>query len=75
MLASLALGARDEWSEIGLVDLPHDRFPPEPARYLGGRLVRAAVVRKEAAELRGARPSRLDLQLAKLAPAGLEDKG
>lgn len=75
VLASLALGLRDEWSEIGLVDLPHDRFPPEPARYLGGRLVRAAVVRKEAAELRGARPRRLDLRLAALAPAGLEDKG
>jgi len=74
VLASLALGLQDEWSEIGLVDLPHDRFPPEPARFLGGRLVRAAVVRKEAAELRGERPRRLDLRLAALAPAGLEDK-
>lgn len=74
VLASLALGVRDEWSEIGLVDLPHDRFPPEPARFLGGKLVRAAVVRKEAAELRGARPRRLDVGLAGLAPAGLEDK-
>lgn len=74
ILCSLALGIRDEWSEIGLVDLPHERFPPEPARYLGGRLVRAAVVRKEDAQRRGMRPRAMDVRLSELAPAGLEDK-
>jgi hypothetical protein len=36
--------------------------------------VRAAVASKERAEIEGKKPSRLAVQLAKLAPAGLEDK-
>ncbi len=75
ILASLALGIDDEWSRTPLVDRPHEAFPPEPIRWLGGRIVRGAVIRKEAAERGGRRPSALAVGLAKLAPAGLEDKG
>ena len=75
ILASLALGLDDEWSASPLVDRPHQRFPPEPIRYLGGRLVRRAVVGKEAAERAGVRPHGLAVALARLAPKGLEDKG
>jgi putative aminophosphonate oxidoreductase len=74
ILASLALGLDDEWSRTPLVDRAHQRFPREPVRFLGGRLVREAVIRKERAEARGAAPRRTAVQLAKLAPAGLEDK-
>jgi putative aminophosphonate oxidoreductase len=71
ILASLALGLDDEWSRAGLVQDPAGRFPPEPFRYVGGRLVRSAVERKEDAEDRGGRAGRLTLLLANLAPAGL----
>jgi glycine/D-amino acid oxidase-like deaminating enzyme len=75
ILASLALGLDDEWSATPLVDRPHQRFPPEPVRYLGGQLVRRAVVGKEAAERAGRRPRALAKAMARLAPKGLEDKG
>jgi glycine/D-amino acid oxidase-like deaminating enzyme len=71
IIASLALGLDDEWSRAGLAREPAGRFPPEPVRYLGGRLVRSAVERKEAAEDRGTRTDRLTLRLAELAPSGL----
>ncbi|MBD4391598.1 amine oxidase, partial [Xanthomonas citri pv. citri] len=45
-----------------------------PLRYLGGSLVRNAVLRKERAELAGTAPSATDRFLARFAPAGLEDK-
>jgi putative aminophosphonate oxidoreductase len=75
ILASLALGADDEWSRCGLVDRPHDLFPPEPIRFVGAQVVRRAVVRKERDEARGRPPRELAVRLAALAPAGLEDKG
>lgn len=74
ILASLALGVRDEWSTCPLVGRRCKTFPPEPLRYLGGSLVRNAVIRKERAEMSGVRPSAIDRMLAGLAPAGLEDK-
>ena len=74
VLASLALGTEDEWSQTPLVDRPHQRLPPEPVRFLGGHLVREAVLRKERTEARGATPRPAAVRLAKLAPAGLEDK-
>ena len=74
ILASLALGREDEWSRHPLVGRSVGRFPPEPIRYVGAHVVRAAVAAKERAEMRGDRPSRIAVQLARLAPAGLEDK-
>ena len=74
ILRSLALGLRDEWSECPLVEQRFERFPPEPFCYLAARVVRGAVVRKETAELRGRRARSIDVRLASLAPAGLEDK-
>lgn len=74
ILSSLALGIDDEWSRSALVDRTIDRFPPEPIRFTGAQVVRAAVTRKERAEAQGREPSDLAVRLAKLAPAGLEDK-
>jgi putative aminophosphonate oxidoreductase len=71
ILASLALGKHDEWATCGLVRHRPERFPPEPFRFIGGHLVKSAIVRKERAEDAGRTPSRLDTALVKLAPAGL----
>jgi glycine/D-amino acid oxidase-like deaminating enzyme len=71
-LASLALEAKDEWASSPMVEQRPARFlPAEPARYLGGQLVRAAVRRKDAAEDAGRAPGRVDRALAGLAPSGL----
>jgi hypothetical protein len=56
------------------VGRPATGFPPEPVRFLGAHLVRSAVASKEKAEMAGRKPSFLAAQIAKLAPAGLEDK-
>jgi len=74
VLAALALRAQNEWADHPLVDRPATRFPPEPIRFLGGHIVRAAVERKERAEIRDRAPSWLSVKLASLAPAGIEDK-
>jgi len=71
ILASLALGVSDEWSESPLARGPVSRFPPEPARFVGGHVVRAAVARKERTEDAGRTPDRVTRALASLAPAGL----
>jgi putative aminophosphonate oxidoreductase len=71
ILSSLALGRDDEWSGCGVVGLPGLRFPPEPFRFLGGHVVRAAIERKERLEDAGRRPDPLTRGLVRLAPAGL----
>jgi putative aminophosphonate oxidoreductase len=71
ILASLVLDADDDWSRCGLARGPVGRFPPEPARFVGGHVVRAAVARKERADDEGRRAGRLTRALAGLAPAGL----
>lgn len=74
ILASLALQRNDEWANCSLVGRTCRTFPPEPFRYFGGQMVRSAVIRKERAEFVGRSASKLDILLAELAPAGLEDK-
>jgi len=75
MLASNVLGRVDEWSGLTecLERARHGRFPPEPVRYIGGQIVRAAVARKEMAERLRRKPSRLDRALARLAPGSISD--
>lgn len=56
-LASLALGRRDEASRLPLVDAGPAAFvPPEPLAYLGGSLVRGAMIRRDRAEENGGAP-------------------
>ncbi len=74
VLAGLVLGD-PEARACGLVDQEPDPFVPEPARYLGAQVVRAAVIRKERAEAANRPPRKLAVRVAALAPAGLEDKG
>ena len=68
ILASLALGRRDEWTSLPVVgDRAAPRaFPPEPLRFLGARAIREAITRREEAEEAGRRPNRLTLELSRV---------
>lgn len=57
ILASLALGARDDWTALPLVERRPRRLPPEPLRYAGGKLVRWGTLASEEAFAAGRRPS------------------
>jgi len=60
ILASLVMGRSDGWTALPLLDRgPRRPLPPEPLKRLGGRAVRAAVLRVEEAEEDGRRPSAL----------------
>jgi glycine/D-amino acid oxidase-like deaminating enzyme len=56
ILASLALDRRDEPTRLALVDPPAVKVPPEPFHYIGGAVVRRAMLDKEAALEAGRRP-------------------
>jgi glycine/D-amino acid oxidase-like deaminating enzyme len=71
ILASLALGREDDYSRCGLVRRPPKGLPPEPLRYAGGRLVQAAVRRKEQAADDHRTARKIDVALTRLAPNGL----
>ncbi len=58
ILASLALGADDEWTRLPLVTRSVPTLPPEPLRRIGGGLVRSAIMACEAAEEQERRPPR-----------------
>ena len=54
-LASLALDRRDDLTRLALVAPDAVHVPPEPFRYVGGSIIRAALLRKESAEEQGGR--------------------
>jgi len=66
ILSGLALGVRDEVTTLPLVAPPVKHFPPEPARWLGGSLIREALIRKDAAEDRGERAGAVTRGVANL---------
>ncbi len=71
ILASLVLGADDEWTRLPLATRRPPSLPPEPLRRLGGGLVRASIMACEEAEEQGRRAplaARAGRRLA--APAG-----
>lgn len=69
IMASLALGRDDAWSRCGLVGLgKRTRLPPEPLRYLGARVVRRAIRRKNDLEILDRKPGPVTRFLAGLAP-------
>jgi glycine/D-amino acid oxidase-like deaminating enzyme len=57
ILASLALGADDEWTRLPLATRRVPWLPGEPFRRVGGGLVRASIMACEEAEERGVRAS------------------
>ncbi|WP_337181608.1 FAD-binding oxidoreductase [Shinella sp.] len=69
IMASLVLGRDDAWSRCGLVGLDRrTRLPPEPLRYLGARVVRRAIRRKNDLEIRNRTADPVTRFLAGLAP-------
>ena len=56
ILASLVLGADDEWARLPLASRRVPGLPGEPFRRLGGGLVRASIMACEEAEEQGRRP-------------------
>lgn len=75
ILASMALDKDDEWAHTGLAAHPKGALPPEPARYLGGLVVRAAIARKENIEDANRVPGRLTKLIAGLDPTSFVDRG
>jgi glycine/D-amino acid oxidase-like deaminating enzyme len=71
ILASSALERVDEWSTTQLNKGAKVLYPPEPARFFGGLLVREAVCRKEEGEEEGVKPNPVIGALASLASARL----
>ena len=63
-LASLALDRRDAASRLALISPPAQTVPPEPFRYLGGSIIRRAILRTETALERGDRPGPLTRAVA-----------
>jgi glycine/D-amino acid oxidase-like deaminating enzyme len=56
ILARLALDRRDERTSLAIVEPSRKLFPPEPFRYVGGSVIRGALLRKDAAEDAGRKP-------------------
>jgi glycine/D-amino acid oxidase-like deaminating enzyme len=55
ILASLVLGADDEWGRLPLVNRDMPKLPPEPLKRLGSAPIRAATIAVEDAEQNGRR--------------------
>jgi glycine/D-amino acid oxidase-like deaminating enzyme len=66
ILARLALDRRDERTALAIVDPDRKLFPPEPFRYVGGSLIRRALMRKDAAEDAGRAPAPVTALVASL---------
>ncbi len=59
ILARLALDRRDELTALAIVEPDRALFPPEPVRFLGGAVIREALVRRDAALDEGRAPDPL----------------
>ncbi len=73
ILASMTLDRDDEWSNTPLVlrGKPTVFLPAEPVRYLGSKIVRAAVERKTRLEDAGLNPGKVTRALSTMVPGGL----
>jgi hypothetical protein len=70
ILAGRVLGSDEPLTRLPIVGRARPRFPPEPMRYVGARLLRAAMIDREDAEEAGLRPRRL-VRLATRVPRWL----
>ncbi len=59
ILARLALDRRDEVTNLAIVEPGRKLMPPEPVRYLGGTVIRNALVRRDDAIDAGRKPDPL----------------
>jgi glycine/D-amino acid oxidase-like deaminating enzyme len=75
ILASLVLERDDRWSRSGLVGLARrTTLPAEPFRYVAGKLVRAAIRRRNAAEILNREPGFLTSYISGLTPRSRAQK-
>lgn len=74
LLAEMTLVGGDAGLPPALTRAPVTRLPPEPVRYLGARLVRGALARKEAREDIGGHAGTLTAFLAGLDPTSFVDR-
>jgi glycine/D-amino acid oxidase-like deaminating enzyme len=68
ILASLLVGAADDWASSALARPPEKSFPREPLRWMGAQVVSAAIRRVERREDCGTRPSWLLQRAASVDP-------
>jgi glycine/D-amino acid oxidase-like deaminating enzyme len=66
ILAGLTLGLDDEHTRLPFVGRRPRRFPPEPFRFVGARLLREVILAKEEAEQQGRRAAWPIRELARL---------
>ena len=66
ILARLALDRRDDRTRLAVVEPARKLFPPEPARWLGGSLIRRALIAKDEAEDAGDEPGTMTAFVASL---------
>lgn len=66
ILARLALDRRDELTRLALVEPARKLMPPEPLRWAGGSAIRAALVRRDAANDEGRKPDPVSSFVASL---------
>lgn len=71
ILASLALGKRDEWTSSRMARGAVGTYPPEPFKYVGGMALRSVLARKERVEDQGRIPGPFIRTASLLAPPGL----
>ena len=63
-LTSLALDRRDRYSSLAIVEPEVKRVPPEPFRWIGGTIIREALIHRENAEEKGLRPGAISAFVA-----------
>jgi glycine/D-amino acid oxidase-like deaminating enzyme len=73
-LAAQILGGDDVLRGSALTKPQPGTLPPEPFRYIGGRIVRAAIDRKESREDHGGKPGRITAAVAQLDPTSFIDR-
>ncbi|MFN2417310.1 MAG: NAD(P)/FAD-dependent oxidoreductase [Candidatus Limnocylindria bacterium] len=66
ILAAIVDGGTDPIARLPIVGAHARRFPPEPFRYVGARMIREALVRKDEVEDQGRRPNLLVRSMARL---------
>ena len=66
VLAAILDGGSDPIARLAIVGARPRRFPPEPIRFVGARIVREGLVRRDEAEDRGDRPIVLIRLIARL---------
>lgn len=71
ILRSLALGLEDEWSSSPIVAGISNFLPREPIRYLAGRVIQHAAIRKDRLQTQDKQIDRITNSLCSLLPSGV----